>query len=401
MSRDFDALLEEALNALEGGESVDAVLARYPEQAHALAPLLKAAARCREALAFAEPPSPGALAAGRQRLLREAARRPAAPRGRPPLSLPIRPRPEGPSAQGLRPSLRPGLALAMAALLLIILVGGGATMAAADSLPGDPLYPVKLASQQARLALTFDPGVRIELASHFAEERRQEARIVAALGRQVEVHFQGVLEAFNGESWTVGGLTVVLDGETKVKGAPAVGATVAVLAWSPGDGTLRARHLRVLSPLAPGATSTSSPTHQPTHTPRPTHTREPAATPTPRATASPAGPAHEPTHGPWMTPEPEETHGPRKTLGPEETHEPGPTHTYEVRPTEPAHTSQGPGPTREPQMTPGPRPTHGPESTRSPGATNPPTPAPEPTEAPTQPPHGPMMTPGPHHTPRH
>lgn len=410
MSRDFEALIEEALTALEHGGSVDALLERYPEEADALAPLLTTAARCQEILAFAESPSPQALAAGRQRFLTEAARQRTAPRARPRLALPA----------WLRPSLQPAFALAMAAVVLVVLVGGGATMAAADSLPGDLLYPVKLASEQTRLALTFDPTARTQLASRFADARRQEARAVAALGRQVPVRFQGVLEAFDAGSWTVGGLTVALGEETRVEGTPTLGATVLVMAWSPGDGTLRARHLRVVPSVLPSrATGTPSPTHEPAHTPRPTSTPGPEATHTPpRPTVSPTELEHEPTRGPItptgerggpMMPGPTGTmSGPGMTPTHEREHEtPRPTDTHGMRPTEPAHTPQGPEPTHGPQMTPEPGETHGPhmtpgpQPTSEPAATDAPTSAPAPTEAPTQPPHEPMMTPGPHHTPRH
>lgn len=443
MSRNFDALVEETLTALDQGESVDSLLARYPEEAHALAPLLSTAARCRQTLAFAEPPSQQALAAGRHRFLEEAARRRAALAPRPRFSLPAR----------LWPSLWPRLAPALAAVALVILVGGWATMASAHSLPGDPLYPVKLTSEQARLALTFDPAVRTELAARYAEERRQEARVVAALGRRVSVRFQGVLEHFDAESWTVGGLTVALDEQTRGEGVPVLGATVAVRAWSPGDGTLRARHLRVLPPAPPaGATPTSSPTQtprptstlrpvatpippdptpsptgspSPTHTSRPTSTRGPTATripPGPTPSPTPTGPGHEPTHGPMM-PSPTGTPaGPRMTP----THRPGdatppPTDTHGMRPTEPAHTAQPPEPTRGPHMTPEPGETRGPHITPSPGETPEPTPepavtdsptpvpeptesatpSPEPPETPTPPHHGPRRTPGPHATSRH
>lgn len=401
MSRDFDALVKEALTALEQGESKDAILERYPEEAHVLAPLLTTAVRCRQALAFAEPPSQQALAVGRRRFLEEAARRKESPGLR--LSLPA----------WLRSSLRPAFALATALVVLAALVGGGATMAAAHSLPGDYLYPVKLVSEQVRLAFTSDPAVRTELVNQFAEERRQEAQTVVTLGRQANVSFQGGLESFSAENWTVDGFTVGLDEETQVDGVPTLDATISVLAWSPGDGTLCARHLRVIPPAQPtGATPTSSPTRMPTHTPRPTST--PTSSPTrtrPGHTVTPTRTRHQPTHGP-MTP-----------TSRHEDATPSPTVTHERRPTQPAHTPQppepthgprmtpGPGGTHGPRMTPGPEETHGPQPTQAPEATDSPTPAPEPTEGvtqppqptetPTQPSHGPRMTPGPQHTPRH
>lgn len=64
-------------------------------------------------------------------------------------------------------------------------VGGGVAWAASDSLPGDTLYPVKLAAEDARLAFASAPGNQVGLALQFAEERVEEIQALAAAGRQV------------------------------------------------------------------------------------------------------------------------------------------------------------------------------------------------------------------------
>jgi hypothetical protein len=66
--------------------------------------------------------------------------------------------------------LRP--AFAAAAILLIVLAG--ATSAAASSLPGDPLYAVKRATEDVRLALTFDDVSRTQLLSELTDRRLEE-----------------------------------------------------------------------------------------------------------------------------------------------------------------------------------------------------------------------------------
>jgi len=71
--------------------------------------------------------------------------------------------------------LRP--AFAVAALLVLVLAG--ATSAAASSLPGDPLYAVKRASEDVRLALTFDDVARTQLLSELTDRRLEELAEIA------------------------------------------------------------------------------------------------------------------------------------------------------------------------------------------------------------------------------
>ena len=66
--------------------------------------------------------------------------------------------------------LRP--ALAAAAILVLVLAG--ATSAAASSLPGDALYSLKRASEDVRLALTFDDVARTQLLSELTDRRLEE-----------------------------------------------------------------------------------------------------------------------------------------------------------------------------------------------------------------------------------
>src|SRR5207248_6477956 len=53
-----------------------------------------------------------------------------------------------------------------------------------NSLPGDPLYPIKLGVERAQLAITFDPAARARLHAQFADVRLSEAqRLVAGDGQ--------------------------------------------------------------------------------------------------------------------------------------------------------------------------------------------------------------------------
>jgi hypothetical protein len=62
---------------------------------------------------------------------------------------------------------------------------GGGVVLAADDLPGDFLYPVKLLSEDVRLALTFDPADKAELEMAFVALRVQEMARLAQQGDEV------------------------------------------------------------------------------------------------------------------------------------------------------------------------------------------------------------------------
>jgi len=74
---------------------------------------------------------------------------------------------------------------AVTALLMLLTGAGGSVVLAADSLPGDLLYPVKLVMEDVRLFLTADPADRAELAMTFAGQRIEEMQRLATQGELV------------------------------------------------------------------------------------------------------------------------------------------------------------------------------------------------------------------------
>lgn len=76
------------------------------------------------------------------------------------------------------------LAAVLAVAVAIAGMGGGVVLAA-DTLPGDFLYPVKLLSEDVRLALTPDPAGRAELEMSFVALRVQEMAQLAQRGEEV------------------------------------------------------------------------------------------------------------------------------------------------------------------------------------------------------------------------
>lgn len=92
--------------------------------------------------------------------------------------------------------LRPAAVLAVIAALIL---GTGVTgVAAKGSLPGSPLYPVKILTEDLQLSLETDPQKDYQLRSEFIDERVEEIKAVLASGEippeEVEVRLQAQIE---------------------------------------------------------------------------------------------------------------------------------------------------------------------------------------------------------------
>ena len=365
MTLDFEAVLDEALSRLEAGEAVECCLTSYPEQANLLEPLLRMAAFSERALADVEPISETASAAGKQRLLAAAAQQ------RLLAAAAVEQVPEAPQRKPVRLPHTPfrlfalparGLAIATLTLVLLVILGGGLAVASADSLPGDLLYPVKLATEQARLYLTVDAQAREELLVEFGQERQAEAAAVLEARRKARLAFEGTLQYFSDSLWIVGGLPVSLDAHTVVEGDPWSGVTVAVEGLAPGDGSLLASKLTVkgagqmqkpimtgvptmahqlTTTVFPREANTTCPTMtckpKTTYTPYPTETCEPLLTATLYPTHT-SYPTETCTCEPGMTPTP----SPMDTQEPAPALSPQPTATSEAEPTHMKHPAKTP-----------------------------------------------------------
>jgi hypothetical protein len=131
-----------------------------------------------EPLQEVPPRSPSAVQRGRRALI-ETARK---------LGVPVSPAPVGRHKRWkifARKESTPMFTLARIVLVAALVFGGaGSTVAAAQaSGPSDALYPVKLWSEDARLALSGDPQTTFNLLMSFVEERMEE---VASLTEQQE-----------------------------------------------------------------------------------------------------------------------------------------------------------------------------------------------------------------------
>jgi hypothetical protein len=305
---DLTDILDQCLEQLNKGQSVEDCLAPYPAIAVQLAPLLRLAQQI-AALRQDEQPSPAALQAARQKVLREAVRLSDAHSGKSPLArIPWR--------LSLQPILRRSMAAVLAAsLLLVMLLGTGAVAASANSLPGDALYPVKRASEEVRLLLAFDQQTKAQLQHDMDERRIEEAKAVADSQRVVELAFRGRVEQMQDGRWTVSGVSIEISPDTVIEGRIALGDQVQVQVRSLSDGTLQAlsvsREPQELAPL-PTATPTE-PEPTATLTASVTPTRVPPPTSAPAQPAQPTQPPATSTAQPTFTPRPTFTSTPTIT----------------------------------------------------------------------------------------
>ncbi|HIE17624.1 MAG TPA: hypothetical protein EYP71_05460, partial [Dehalococcoidia bacterium] len=169
MSRKLEDIFNECYERILQGESFESCLRRYPEHAAELEPML------RTALGFTWRASTVQLRPefrywARVRLQQA--------------QLPGQPR------QAQKPGLfswRRAWAMALVAMLVILLTGGGTVAASADALPGQPLYAVKLATEQVRLALAFSESQKAEIYTQLALTRAEEIEAMAREGNTAAV----------------------------------------------------------------------------------------------------------------------------------------------------------------------------------------------------------------------
>ena len=182
MTEHLTDVIDQSLARLQAGESVESILADFSGYRDELAPLLDAARVLSSLRAVPPPADPEAgLAAfldkaGAMRAEVAAERSPW--RGLVRWLAALR-------EWWWRPQVRLAAGALSALMLLLVFVGGTFTLAA-DSLPGDVLYAVKLAGEEVQLALTFDQSARAEYHLERVQTRAEEIRCLAQAGRPVD-----------------------------------------------------------------------------------------------------------------------------------------------------------------------------------------------------------------------
>jgi hypothetical protein len=416
----FEAALESALQDLARTGDVETCLRRYPGHAEQLRPLLETAATVRGHYHVVPPPAPAGLTAGRERFLAVAAQE--RMRGASQASE------TGTTIRTLRGRLRPAfvsrlLPILLVALLGAVIFGGGVVWAASGSLPGELLYPVKLATEDVRLALASAPQGQVDLVLDLVKERADEIQALAQAGGPVpdgtvarlEQHIdRALVQTASASDEALPGLLMQVAERT---GAQA--QRLQQLQARAGE-PFQAGLQRAVAACSRGAQAAEAGLNDPQafrwrHQHRqgePESTQEPQQEQHQEQNREQEG---QPTHAPRVTP-----HGPQGSPRPEVTPRrvrvtatPGLTPTLTLSSTpqgprssaSPQPTPQGPRSTASPQPTPqGPRSTSGPQPTpQGPGSTDglqPTSQGPQSTAGPQPTSQGPQSTAGPQPTPQ-
>jgi hypothetical protein len=228
-------VLELCLRDIDQGADVETVLFRYPDLADELRPILEASVRAKS---IAVPdPSSEMVRRNRAKVLQQAAH--------------MRESNTQPSRRIWSVPLR----RTMVTLFVVIALFVSSTnlvRAAATTLPGDNLYPVKRTWEEMRVLFTFNMQAREALEVEHENERLEELYEVFAAGRFTEVDFAGLVTRQNGDLWLVSKIPVVIAPQTDLRdGSIAIGDAVRVRGVTQADGTVLAERVDILEAGVP------------------------------------------------------------------------------------------------------------------------------------------------------
>lgn len=168
-STEFNNVLDECLDRLlVENETVEQCLQRFPQHSSELKPLLETVLAARQVSAV----QPRTEFRDRARYqFNSALREMAQKKSRPLFSWGWQPR----------------WVTTVAIILILSLVGGGTVAAASASMPDNPLYGVKTATEQVQLALTFSELSKAELQARLADKRVTEIAYLAEKGKPEKI----------------------------------------------------------------------------------------------------------------------------------------------------------------------------------------------------------------------
>lgn len=201
MNHTTEQQLLEALEALEAGTPVPQILSRYPaEVAQELRPVLELTLQLEQRKLQ---PALWSRVQSKQKFLAAAQ----ALKNRPVSNAFV-------SFWQRLLSLSPALALGT----VLIIFGTG--WFSQSALPGDTLYSTKRLLEYGQVWWQNDPAGVYALEAEHNQERIREVYLLLASQRMEGVIFEGLVEAINGELWTIEGLTVVVNEQTRLNNPP-------------------------------------------------------------------------------------------------------------------------------------------------------------------------------------
>jgi len=271
-NREFANIFDECLERiLTGGETVEQCLASYPEHAAELEPLLQTALNAKETLEIA--PRPEFRERARYQILAE-----------------LRDIEERQQRRFSFFGWQPRWATAAIAVLVLLVASSGTVAAAGNSMPDQPLYPVKLATERVRLVLIPSKLGKAEYYAELVDKRVSEIVNMAEKGKLK--HMEKTAERMNNQ--LVAMATLV----RTERGAPAVltvPPAVPEAVPAPAEVTREAPEPSVMMAPPPPEVTTPAPAPPPTRAGEPQKGR-------PSITATPAKPV--PEKAPVLAPAP-------------------------------------------------------------------------------------------------
>lgn len=172
MADKLENIFDECLDRISRGESIESCLHSYPQEAAYLEPLLRTAMGF-SWRASAIQPRPQFKAQARAQIRFQAAQL---------------------YATQVRQPQRTGLftwqrawAVALTAIVVLVLTAASTVAASAEALPDQPLYPVKLATEQVKVAFAVSDEKKAEVYSQLAETRAMEIATLAQQGKTEQI----------------------------------------------------------------------------------------------------------------------------------------------------------------------------------------------------------------------
>ncbi len=171
MARQIEEIFNECIERLRQGDSIENCLANYPEVAPELEMLLRTALNVNWRASMVRPrPEFKAYARAQLRNVQYAMSQERQPSRQPRLF-----------------SLRHAWVPALAMVVILLFSSVGTAAAAANAMPDEPLYSVKLVTEQVRMSFAFSDEARADLNVKLAETRSQEIATMATHGKTEQV----------------------------------------------------------------------------------------------------------------------------------------------------------------------------------------------------------------------
>lgn len=226
MSAHLHDALEVCLAALATGAKLDTCLALYPDLAEELRPLLLTAQQARQAARQEVPVA--AMNRSRAKFIARTAE----------------------LRRGSKPPSRllsfSRLAMATLAVVLIFFLSiNGLVVVSAKSLPGDTLYPVKLAAENVSLRLAPNDELRQRLSQDYQQRRADELRSLLAQNLVRNISLEGVISQVNPNGVLIDNLPIIFDAQTKISGDLLPGRLVKLTGVTQPGGFIKADSIQL------------------------------------------------------------------------------------------------------------------------------------------------------------